>query len=102
MGLLSFSGGDVRKKEIAIAKNYLTESELKILNNIVSAYFDLAEVKAMNLEPMQMQDWIIQLDRMIETFDKKVLTDAGSCGYPLFQYHRLRWNLRPKNANQEG
>jgi len=81
MGLLSFSGGDVSKKEIAIAKNYLKESELKVLNNIVSAYFDLAEVKAMNHAPMQMQDWIIQLDRMIETFDKKVLTDAGTISH---------------------
>ena len=81
MGLLTFSGGDVTKKEVAIAKNYLTEAELKILNNIVSAYFDLAEVKAMNHEPMQMQGWIIQLDRMIETFDKKVLTDAGTISH---------------------
>lgn len=81
MGLLSFSGGDVSKTEIAIAKNYLTESELKVLNNIVSAYFDLAEVKAMNHDPMQMQDWIVQLDRMIEIFDKKVLTDAGKVSH---------------------
>ena len=81
MGLLSFSGGDVRKTEIAIAKNYLTEPELKVLNNIVSAYFDLAEVKAMNHDPMQMQDWIVQLDRMIEMFDKKVLADAGKVSH---------------------
>ena len=81
MGLLTFSGGDVSKKEIATAKNYLTEPELKVLNNIVSAYFDLAEVKAMNQNPMQMQDWIIQLDRMIETFDKKILTDAGTISH---------------------
>ena len=81
MGLLSFSGGDVSKTEIAIAKNYLTEPELKVLNNIVSAYFDLAEVKAMNHDPMQTQDWIVQLDRMIEIFDKKVLTDAGKVSH---------------------
>ena len=81
MGLLSFSGGDVSKTEIAIAKNYLTEPELKVLNNIVSAYFDLAEVKAMNHDPMQMQDWIVQLDRMIEMFDRKVLTDAGKVSH---------------------
>lgn len=81
MGLLSFSGGDVSKTEITIAKNYLTEPELKVLNNIVSAYFDLAEVKAMNHDPMQMQDWIVQLDRMIEIFDKKVLTDAGKVSH---------------------
>jgi hypothetical protein len=81
MGLLSFSGGDITKAEIAIAKNYLSESELKVLNNIVSAYFDLAEVKAMNHDSMQMQDWIVQLDRMIELFDKKVLTDAGKVSH---------------------
>lgn len=81
MGLLSFKGGEISKEEIAIAKNYLTESELKVLNNIVSAYFDLAEVKAMNHEPMQMQDWVVQLDRMIETFDKKVLINSGTMSH---------------------
>ncbi|MBF0105025.1 MAG: virulence RhuM family protein [Deltaproteobacteria bacterium] len=63
MGLLTFSGGEVTKKDIGIAKNYLKENELKKLNNIVSAYFDLAEVKAMSHEPMHMKDWIAQLDR---------------------------------------
>ncbi len=55
--------------------------ELKVLNNIVSAFFDMAEVKAMSHEPMQMQDWIIQLDRMIEAFDKKVLTNAAAMSH---------------------
>ena len=49
--------------------------------NIASAYFDLAEVKAMSREPMHMKDWIIQLDRLIRTFDKKVLADAGSVSH---------------------
>jgi hypothetical protein len=78
MGLLSFSGAEVTKKDIGIAKNYLSEKELKVLNNIVSAFFDLAEVKAMNREPMHMKDWIAQLDRLVETFDKQVLSDAGA------------------------
>ena len=77
MCLLTFSGNDVSKKDISIAKNYLSEKELKVLNNIVSAYFDMAEVKAMNREPMNMKDWIIQLDKLIDVFDKKILTDAG-------------------------
>ena len=77
MGLLTFSGNDVSKKDVLIAKNYLSEKELKILNNIVSAYFDMAEVKAMNHEPMDMEDWMIQLDKLIELFDKKILTSAG-------------------------
>jgi hypothetical protein len=78
MGLLTFSDGEVMKKDIGIAKNYLKENELKKLNNIVSAYFDLAEVKAMDQESMYMKDWIIQLDRLIQTFDGKILENAGS------------------------
>lgn len=81
MGLLSFSDGGVSKKDIAIAKNYLDEKELKILNNIVSAFFDLAEVKAMDHEPTYMKDWIAQLDKMISVFDKKVLTESGSVSH---------------------
>jgi hypothetical protein len=81
MGLLTFSGGEVTRKDIGIAKNYLTENELKKLNNIVSAYFDLAEVKAMNHEPMRMNDWIAQLDRLIQTFDGKLLDNAGSVSH---------------------
>lgn len=77
MGLLTFSGGEVTRKDIGIAKNYLNENELKKLNNIVSAYFDLAEVKALNQEPMYMKDWIAHLDRLIQTFDGKLLNDAG-------------------------
>ncbi len=81
MGLLTFSGGEVTKKDIAIAKNYLKENELKKLNNIVSAYFDLAEVKAMNHEPMTMKDWIEQLDKLIKTFDGKILDNAGKMSH---------------------
>lgn len=81
MGLLTFSGGEVTRKDIGIAKNYLNENELKKLNNIVSAYFDLAEVKAMNQEPMYMKDWIAQLDRLIQTFNGKLLNDAGSVSH---------------------
>ena len=81
MGLLSFSDGGVSKKDIAIAKNYLDEKELKILNNIVSAFFDLAEVKALERHPMHMKDWITQLDKLIGAFDKKVLLEAGSVSH---------------------
>jgi hypothetical protein len=81
MGLLSFSDGGVSKKDIVIAKNYLNEKELKILNNIVSAFFDLAEVKAMEHNSMRMKDWIVQLDKLINVFDKKVLTEAGSVSH---------------------
>ncbi|MFZ2975414.1 MAG: virulence RhuM family protein [Candidatus Moraniibacteriota bacterium] len=81
MGLLSFSDGGVSKKDIVIAKNYLDEKELKVLNNIVSAFFDLAEVRAMDHEPTYMKDWIAHLDKLISVFDKKVLTEAGSVSH---------------------
>lgn len=81
MGLLTFSGGEVNRKDIGIAKNYLAENELKKLNNIVSAYFDLAEVKAMDQEQMHMKDWIAQLDRLVQTFDGKLLDNAGSISH---------------------
>ncbi len=81
MGLLTFSGHAVDRKDIGVAKNYLSEKELKVLNNIVSAYFDMAEVKAMNHKPMNMRDWIVQLDKMIELFDKKLLIDAGTISH---------------------
>src|SRR3989339_329105 len=80
-GLLSFSNGGVSKKDVAIAKNYLTEKELKVLNNMVSAFFDLAEVKAMDHEPTYMKDWISRLNQLIGVFDKKVLTAAGSVSH---------------------
>jgi len=81
MGLLSFAEKEVTKKDISIAKNYLSEKELKILNNIVSAYFDLAEVKAMDEELMSMQDWLIQFDKLIAAFDKKILTNSGTVSH---------------------
>ena len=81
MGLLSFSGSNINKKDIAIAKNYLNEKELKVLNNIVSAFFDLAEVKAMDHKPLYMKDWITQLDGLIGIFNKKVLMDAGKVSH---------------------
>jgi hypothetical protein len=81
MGLLSFSRGGVSKKDISVAKNYLTERELKVLNNMVSAFFDLAEVRAMEHKTMYMKDWIAQLDKLIDTFDKTILQNSGSVSH---------------------
>ncbi len=81
MGLLTFSGGQVARKDIGIAKNYLASDELKRLNNIVSAFFDLAELRVMDRKPMKMHDWIVQLDKLIQMFDGKVLDGAGSVSH---------------------
>ena len=78
MGLTSFSGEFPSLKDISIAKNYLNEKELMILKNLVSGYFDLAEINAMEHKPMYMKDYILMLDNLLKTGDRKVLFGAGS------------------------
>lgn len=67
MGLTTFQGELPALKDIGIAKNYLSENELKILNNLVSGYFDLAEINAMEKKPMYMKDYVAQLDRILSS-----------------------------------
>ena len=81
IGLTSFSGDFPTKKDVAIAKNYLNENELKVLNNLVSAYFDLAEINAMEHKKMYMSDYVEQLDNVIKTTGKKLLDNAGSISH---------------------
>lgn len=81
MGLKTFSGEIPVKKDIAIAKNYLEEEELQRLNRLVSAFFDLAELKAMNHNAMKMQDWIQELDKFTESYGKGTLQDAGKISH---------------------
>ncbi len=78
MGLKSFSGDFPALKDIGIAKNYLNDEELKILNNIVSGYFDFAEIQAMRHHPMYMSDYVEHLDNVLKTTGEKVLQDAGT------------------------
>ena len=81
MGLTSFSGDFPALKDIGIAKNYLTESELKILNNLVSGYFDFAEIQAIRHNPMYMDDYIRQLDNILSSTGEKLLDGAGSVSH---------------------
>ncbi|MHA7861622.1 virulence RhuM family protein [Tessaracoccus sp. Y36] len=78
MGLTNFSGQRPRKSDIAIAKNYLTEPELKRLNTLVSAYFDAAEFRAQSHEPTYMKDWLQHLDRLIVAMGAESLPGAGA------------------------
>ena len=78
MGLTTFSGEIPVLKDVKVAKNYLTENELKILNNLVSGYFDLAEINALEHKPMYMSDHINQLDRILSSGDRKLLDGPGS------------------------
>ncbi len=81
MGLRSFSGDFPTLKDIGIAKNYLNDEELKILNNIVSGYFDFAEIQAMRHHPMYMSDYVEHLDNVLKTTGEKVLQDAGTISH---------------------
>ena len=81
MGLTSFSGDFPTSKDIGIAKNYLSEEELKILNGIVSGYFDFAEVQAMRHNPMHMSDYVEHLDRILSTTGEQILVGAGKISH---------------------
>lgn len=81
MGLTTFSGEVPALKDIGVAKNYLNENELKILNNLVSGYFDLAEINALEHKPMYMSDYIRQLDSVLTSGNRPLLEGAGSVSH---------------------
>lgn len=76
-GIMSFKGDQPTQAEAMIAKNYLSEQELKVLNNLVSAYFDLAELNAIEERAMTMVDYVEELDRILSSTGRKVLDNAG-------------------------
>ncbi|WP_090242616.1 virulence RhuM family protein [Eubacterium barkeri] len=81
MGLTSFSGELPALKDISIAKNYLEESELRVLNNLVSGYFDLAEINAIEHKPMYMSDYVQQLDSVLTSGNRKLLQNSGTVSH---------------------
>ena len=81
MGLKTFKGEMPVLSDVKVAKNYLDENELKILNNLVSGYFDFAEVQAMRHNPMHMSDYIEHLDRVLSTTGEKLLEGAGTVSH---------------------
>lgn len=81
MGLTAFSGDFPTAKDIGVAKNYLTEDELKVLNNIVSGYFDFAEIQAIRHNPMYMSDYVEHLDNLLKATGEDLLTDAGKVSH---------------------
>ena len=81
MGLTALAGDFPTAKDIGIAKNYLSEDELRILNGIVSGYFDFAEVQAMRHNPMHMSDYVEHLDRVLASTGEKILVGAGKVSH---------------------
>jgi len=78
MGMLSTRpGGIVRKEDAAVAKNYLTENELQVLNRIVNLYIEYAELQALERKAMTMRDWIVKLEEFLKISGRKLLDHAG-------------------------
>jgi hypothetical protein len=77
MGLTNFKGSKPIKKETEIAKNYLNEQELNLLNRMVSAYLEIAELQALNRQPMYMANWIERLNGFLTMTGNEILQHAG-------------------------
>ena len=81
MGLTTFKGDIPILSDVVIAKNYLSEEELKVLSNLVSGYFDFAEIQAIRHNPMYMEDYIKQLDTILSSTGEKLLIGAGTVSH---------------------
>jgi len=77
MGVTSHPGNKLLKRDVEVAKNYLSEEELNILNRMVTAYLEIAELQAMNSTPMTMHDWIERLHQFLTITGRELLTHAG-------------------------
>lgn len=77
MGLTTWSGNHIKRSDVKVAKNYLDEKELDALNKIVTAYLDIAEVHALNQEPMYMNDWLETIDDYLRMTRRDILTTKG-------------------------
>ena len=90
MGLTSWKNapaGPVRKTDVTVAKNYLNQEELEVLNLIVSAYLDFAELQARGHRPMHMREWISKLDDFLRLSERNILTHAGKISHALAEEH---------------
>ena len=81
LGMTNFKGNYITKEDVIIAKNYLSEKELTVLNLLVSQFFDYAELQAMEQHPMTMQEWIDELDRVLSNNRRPILTGNGSVSH---------------------
>lgn len=81
MGLTNFKGSKPTKQEAEIAKNYLSVDELTLLNRMVTAYIEMAEIQAMSKTPMYMKEWIARLDDFLKMTGKDILAHAGTVSH---------------------
>lgn len=83
MGLTNWRGDIPRKQDVGIAKNYLNETELLALNNLVEQYLVFATGQALRRTPMYMKDWIEKLNGFLSLNDREILTAAGKISHEL-------------------
>lgn len=81
MGLTSWVGVKLARIDVIVAKNYLNQEELDVLNRLVSMYLDFAELQAKNRRPMHMQDWIAKLDDFLRLSEREILTHTGKISH---------------------
>src|SRR3990167_7510585 len=81
MGMTNWVGEKIRKQEAGIAKNYLNEQELNLLNRIVTMYLEFAEMQALSHKPMTMKDWIRKLDDFLKVSDRDLLSHSGKISH---------------------
>ena len=81
MGMTNWPGGSIRKADVEVAKNYLQPQELEVLNRMVAAYLELAELQALNRQPMYMKDWISRLDDFLRMAGREILTHPGTVSH---------------------
>lgn len=113
MGLMTWAaapqGGALRKTDVVVAKNYLSEDELVVLNRIVTAYLEFAELQALDRKPMTMAQWIAKLDGFLRLSGREILTHAGRMTAEAaqgkaeaeFEVYRLQQLTVPSRADQD-
>jgi len=102
VGMTNFKGKQPTQAEAMVAKNYLSQKELKVLNNLVSAYFDIAEINAMEEKPMRMADHLCELDTILSSTGRKLLDGAGKISTKQAKEKALAEYRRYKAKNLSG
>ena len=102
MGVTNYSGSKLLKRDVEIAKNYLSEDELNMLNRIVTAYLEMAEIQALNRNPMTMLDWVGRLDMFLTMTGRELLTHAGTISHEaaMTKAHGEYETFRQKEMNK--
>lgn len=95
MGLTTFKGDIPILSDVIIAKNYLSEEELKVLSNLVSGYFDFVEIQAIRHNPMYMEDYIKQLNTILSSTGEKLLIGAGTVSHEqaIIEKNMITYNI---------